>query len=391
MKQFLICNSSAVEVEHLRAVLETKFSVWSSLSWDHEPIDFGPIDAVILDSNFTPAQGLNFLMEIANSAHVPILLVIPPDAPQCAIEGRRSGAFTYLIKTERMHEVIEIAVQEMIGSCCTVLDFKRTIAVLKKRVAELAAKFGGSDTAAAPASALDTAPTKPNLVTPGLNGRTLLQEIVARFESGSFNLPTFPRMSLELAVLPQKGAGLKDIAVLVSKDSAVSAKLLSIANSPRYRGERPCMTAEDAMNVLGIRTAKENIDIMVNRTLYTARNPTYQPALKALWQHGVACAHASRLVAECADLTTSREVFFMGLMHDIGKLLLLQILAEIGRTLPAEETERVLKQQHGVFRLKLMERWKLPTKYALAARYHDALAEAPKISNELLSVNLGNL
>ena len=151
------------------------------------------------------------------------------------------------------------------------------------------------------------------------------------------------------------------------------------------------MTAEDALNVLGIRTAKENIDIMVNRTLYTARNPTYQPALKALWQHGVACAHASRLVAECADLTTSREVFFMGLMHDIGKLLLLQILAEIARTLPAEETERVLKQQHGVFRLKLMERWKLPTKYALAARYHDALAEAPKISTELLSVNLANL
>lgn len=151
------------------------------------------------------------------------------------------------------------------------------------------------------------------------------------------------------------------------------------------------MTAEDALNVLGIRTAKETIDVIVNRTLYTARNPTYQPALKALWQHGVACAHASRLVAERAELTTSGEVFFMGLMHDIGKLLLVQILAKIGGTLPAEETEHVLKQQHGVFGLKLMELWKLPAKYALAARYHDALAEAPKISDELLSVNLGNL
>lgn len=110
MKQLLICNSNADEIEPLCAALRTKFSVWSSLSWDREPIDFGAIDAVILDSNFTPAQGLDFLMEVASSAHVPILLVTPPDDPQCAIEGRRSGAFNYLIKTERMHEVIEIAV-----------------------------------------------------------------------------------------------------------------------------------------------------------------------------------------------------------------------------------------------------------------------------------------
>ena len=57
MKQLLICDRSAVEVEQLRAALETQFSVWSSLSWDPEPIDFGPSDAVILDSNFTLEQG----------------------------------------------------------------------------------------------------------------------------------------------------------------------------------------------------------------------------------------------------------------------------------------------------------------------------------------------
>lgn len=105
----------------------------------------------------------------------------------------------------------------MIDSFCTAQDFKRTIAVLKKRVTELEAKYDGSDTAAAPASAVDLTPAKANLGTPGHKGKTLLQEIVARFESGSINLPTFPRMSLELAVLLQKNAGSKDIADLVSK------------------------------------------------------------------------------------------------------------------------------------------------------------------------------
>ena len=101
MKQLLICNSNADEIEPLRAALETKFSVSSSRSWDREPIDFDSIDAVILDSNFTPAQGMDFLMEVASSAHVPILLVTPPDDPQCAIEGRRSGAFNYRSRRAR--------------------------------------------------------------------------------------------------------------------------------------------------------------------------------------------------------------------------------------------------------------------------------------------------
>ena len=59
-----------------------------------------------------------------------------------------------------------------------------------------------------------------------------------------------------------------------------------------------------------------------------ARNPNYQDALKELWKHGVACAHASYLIAQLEKLSRPSEVFFMGLMHDIGKLYLFSALTD---------------------------------------------------------------
>ena len=393
MNRILICNSDLKEIESIRAVLQTRYAVSSMQSWDRRPIDLKVFDAIVLDTNFTPAKGLDFVMEACSNAHLPILFITLPDDPQSAIESRRIGVFNYLVKTEKLPLVIELAVRDMILTFNDQQELKRTVVALKARVAELEGMPPDKKGAKGPDGRIQAD-------TPSATAqkrKAMFQEIVKRLSSGEINLPAFPSISLQLTRLIEQDADVKVIATLLKKDMTISAKLMSVANSPFYMGIRPSSTVEQAISVLGLRITKDYVDVIVNRALYISSNSKYQPALRDLWQHGVACAHASRLIAELIKLQNPGEVFFMGLLHDIGKLLLLQVVSELD-TMEALESpvtkddlEAFLQQHHGVTGQKLLQVWKLPPEFAIVAQYHDSPDEAPKRSGELFAVHVGNL
>lgn len=392
MNRVLICNSQRNELEAIQAALRNSCTLHLMSSWDNTPLDLQGIDAIILDVNFTQAQGLDFLMEVCSHHYIPVLLISPPDDPQCAIEARRIGAFNYCVKTERLYSVLEMAVREMIFAYNDQQELKHTIMALKARVAILEGQL--KEKTAQTSTLPVTAKAKPDNQQ---QRASMLQEIAKRLNNGEINLPSFPNISYELEELVRKDAGMDEITALLRKDMVISAKLISVANSPRYGGLRPSNTVEQAINVLGLNTSKEFVDIIANRALYMARNPKYQEILKDLWKHGVACAHASYLIAQLAKLSRPREVFFMGLMHDIGKLFLIQVISElqtrnvIDPPSSKKSLDDFLEKYHGLFGRKLLEIWKLPSEIAVVAQFHEALEQATTVTRELLAVALGNL
>ena len=392
MNRILICNSQRNELDSIRAVL-SKYTLHLMASWDNKPVNLDGIDAIILDVNFTQAQGLDFLMEVCSKAYIPVLLITPPDDPQCAIEARRIGAFNYCVKTGKLNSVLEMAVREMLFAFSDQRELKRTIMTQKARIAELEAQLKGKSGDEAEVRSTDKA------LPPNQQKRApMLQEIAKRLKNGEINLPSLPSISLEMDKLIQRDAGMEEIAVLLRKDMVISAKLISVANSPHYGGLRQSTTVDQAINVLGLNTTKEYVDIIANRALYMARNPNYQGVLKDLWKHGVACAHASYRIAQLAKkLSKPSEVFFMGLMHDIGKLFLLQVISElqvrevIDPATPKDALDDFLDKHHGQFGRKLLEVWKLPPEITIVAQFHEAPDQATSVTRELLAVSLGNL
>lgn len=118
------------EINAIRNTLGNQYSVKSTTSWDNKPIDANGFDGIVLDSHFTPAQGLDFLMEVSRNAHIPFLLITDPEDPQCAIESRPLGAFNYLVKTERLPSVIGLAVREMILTFKDQVELNGTVLAL---------------------------------------------------------------------------------------------------------------------------------------------------------------------------------------------------------------------------------------------------------------------
>ena len=91
----------------------------------------------VVDANFTEAQGLDFVMEVNATAHLPILIVTPPDDPHCAIEARRIGVFNYLVKTEKIYSVLEVALNEATEKFNDQEELKRTVLAQRQRIVEL--------------------------------------------------------------------------------------------------------------------------------------------------------------------------------------------------------------------------------------------------------------
>ena len=116
-----------------------------------------------------------------------------------------------------------------------------------------------------------------------------------------------------------------------------------------------------------------------------------------LWEHSLSCAYASQAVAKIVHLEDLDEVFTMGILHDIGKLLLLQIFSELEmhRNIYIIKNEEdmmdIINVHHGKFGKNLLSRWGFSPEYLQIALYHNHLEKSETHSKELIIVHFANL
>ncbi len=384
MKSVVVANSSDSECKKIKDVLSQDYDVRVMTSKD-QSIDLEEnCDLILLDHNFTEDSGIDFLSNVLSKIHVPVLMVTSPDEPRCAIEAVRLGAYNYLVKTVGYYDLLNYSIKEAIDKFNEREEMKRTIMALKTKVTELENLLGsgGAGLADDPSSE---------------EKATLIEAITSRFKRGEINLPSYPKINIEFRRLMEQGADILKITDLLKQDAGIYSKLLSISNSPYYCGLTPNRTLEQALSRLGLKTTKNYVEIISNRSLYTTGNKKYRDILKRLWEHSLSCAYASEILSSHMQHETPDEVFTMGLLHDVGKLLLLQIAIEMdtkgiyGQDIDLSELTETLDTYHGVFGGSLLRKWNFPPEYAYVSQYHNNLEDADNITKELMMIHLANL
>ena len=157
MKRVMVCNSSAAEIDLIQVALGKKFALHAMTRYKPGNVELSGMDAVVVDANFTDAQGLDFIMEVNSTAHLPVLIVTPPEDPHCAIEARRIGVFNYLVKTDKIYSVLEVALNEATERFNDEENLKRTVLAQRQRIAELEKQLSRSGSM----KALATTPPPP--------------------------------------------------------------------------------------------------------------------------------------------------------------------------------------------------------------------------------------
>jgi len=141
-------------------------------------------------------------------------------------------------------------------------------------------------------------------------------------------LPAMPHIAAEvIEKLSSPRALPRDIHSLLTKDQGLAARVLKVANSPYYGASRSISSLKDAILFMGFDSIKSLVLTAVMKGVLAESGL----AEKLLWEHSIGCGVGSRKIAALTGLTSADEAFLAGLMHDIGKaILLLRLPKEMG-------------------------------------------------------------
>jgi putative nucleotidyltransferase with HDIG domain len=208
-------------------------------------------------------------------------------------------------------------------------------------------------------------------------------------------LPAVPEVVRQItAMVADSRVGMREIGVVVGRDPALTAMVLKIANSSFYGLSEPVLGAEEATAIIGAHSIK---GIALQASLmkrYERFSETQDFDLDELWSHSLWTARLARALAE---LTPERaglapdDFYTCGLLHDVGKVILLEGLEEeyldLVRTarLAGKALHLVEREEFGFTHIDvgtlLAARWQLPDQVATAIEFHhgprEAILESP--------------
>lgn len=173
------------------------------------------------------------------------------------------------------------------------------------------------------------------------------------------------------------------IAEAIGFDPALSTRILRAANSPLFAMERRVTTLPTAVIALGNQTLHA-LAIVSTVTDSFDENIRRKPAGRKLWQHLVTTSLVVRELSRTLGMRGGDEAFLCGLLHDIGKLLMLrhdEKLYAQTREAPAEgETLELEKElfgyNHAQIGALVTKRWGLPEEISHAIYSHHQPSEA---------------
>lgn len=210
-------------------------------------------------------------------------------------------------------------------------------------------------------------------------------EQVRKIAAGMGTLPSTPELYVQLSkTAASEGANAHDIAAVISRDPAVSAKVLQLVNSSFFGLGRRISSVEQAVSLLGVVRIKSLV-------LSSQITEEFHPARKVPGFSATRLLHRSTITAELAQAISRAEgqekerqdqAFAAGLLHDVGLLVLasrqvdvLERTIEKVRREGADwcEVERgLLGATHADVGACLLELWNLPHRIVEGVGLHHA-------------------
>jgi diguanylate cyclase (GGDEF)-like protein len=190
------------------------------------------------------------------------------------------------------------------------------------------------------------------------------------------SLPTIAVMVLEMA--QDENVDIAEIARVISRDPALSSKILRTVNSSFYGRSQSVSQVSQALVILGLQSVKT---LVLGFSLVTTLKRAKPAGFSHLeyWKRSIYAATAAKVIAASVDIVQAEECFLVGLLSDIGMLVLDQVLKEEYGTVCAKarthkelvEAERAaLESTHAEVSGLLAEMWKLPPLLTLPMRHH---------------------
>jgi HD-like signal output (HDOD) protein len=205
-----------------------------------------------------------------------------------------------------------------------------------------------------------------------------IQKVVGKKDS----LPSVPAVYFKLLeALQHPNCSTQQIGDIAATDPALTAKMLQLVNSAFFGYAREVSSAGEAVMLLGVGTIRS---LALTTRLFSAFQAVESEhwSVEHVWRHSVRVAQWARRIVELegGDEHVAEQAFTAGILHDIGKLILLDNLsvAYLDLITPSPKEKRCLSEveqealgaTHADVGAYLLDLWGLPAPLVEAVALH---------------------
>jgi len=225
-----------------------------------------------------------------------------------------------------------------------------------------------------------------------------------RSEQIKQHIDSFPVLPLTVTRLIEAasdpGSSVKDIVEILHSDQSLSLTVLKIANSVLFGRPQKAASIKMAVVILGFDEVQR---IALTKALinsFSKLAKQHRPFINRFWEHSFACGLAARAIAP--KLAINPEIALIGgLLHDIGKLIMLDTFTEgyaLDRWMTTFSTAESLQEELQMFSFshdqlggRLLKKWLFPENLITAVSYHHCPEEAARESGFAYVIQLADL
>lgn len=201
--------------------------------------------------------------------------------------------------------------------------------------------------------------------------RILSRDEVLRLVGTKTELDGFsPAVVQVLKLARSPDCSVEALARAIGRDQAVALKMLKLANSAAYTRSAPVDSVHTAVVRIGLERIHQAVLNIAVVERFRAGAFESDLSTAQFWEHGIACGVIAAELAHAAGAPGAENAFTCGLLHDAGRVVLLQQLGEryvrVLETarrlqLPLEQIEtRTIELNHADIMDRVLHGWSFP-------------------------------
>jgi putative nucleotidyltransferase with HDIG domain len=203
----------------------------------------------------------------------------------------------------------------------------------------------------------------------------LCDRLEARLGGDALDLPVLPEAAAEVVrATMNEDTDVRKLVEILRRDQTLASHVLRVANSPVYGGRGRILSLQQGVSRLGT-TLLRQIALSISCQARIFRVKGHEGRVREMFRHSVATSFVAQEIAR-RQRRNVEEAFLSGLLHDVGRPLVLQEVVELGKTLhcdlPQFALEQVTDAFHARMGAKVARAWGFaPSLIASIEHHHD--------------------
>ena len=222
----------------------------------------------------------------------------------------------------------------------------------------------------------------------------LLTELRNKLNDNSIELPLLPEVAQKvIAMTSDENCNAAQLSNIIHQDQALAGNVLRITNSASYAGNCKIVSLQQAVSRLGLNLLREiTLAASVQNSVFNV--PGKASIVGHLWSHSLASSAYAKEVAKSRRKNVE-SAYLCGLLHSIGKPVLLKYLIETAKelnvTLSDEQILEILDQEHHSIGIRMANEWDLPDQVEMVIKYFETFDDAENFEDEVMTICLAHM